>query len=127
MGISYQHSDLTASLDIVPVEESSADDESFRAPVTIDLEPREPAPGLVDHRAGDFPIERRQRREPLISSVKDGGVIENVVWKVTASDSFADPSSNTAFGRGPLHLTYIDDEDERKEQANLSRNMGYLL
>ncbi|KAJ4839441.1 hypothetical protein Tsubulata_025349 [Turnera subulata] len=220
-----QHSDLTASLDIVPVEDSSADDESFRAPVTIHLEPREPAPGLVDVfieanaengqvvrgqlqsitvgiedmflkpivpsdiledaiaaynlqlfdalweacgassstgreifplRGGkgvaaingtrsvkllevpaDSLIRATERHlapfvvgvvgEPLISLVKDGGIIENVVWKATASDSFADPSSNTAFSRGPLHLTYIDDEDERKEQANLSRNMGCLL
>ncbi|CAN0923865.1 AP-5 complex subunit beta-1 [Linum grandiflorum] len=35
------------SLDIVPAGEY-AGDESFRVPVTVDLEPREPTPGLVD-------------------------------------------------------------------------------
>lgn len=35
-------------LDIVPVENGSGEVESFRAPVTIELEPREPTPGLVD-------------------------------------------------------------------------------
>lgn len=38
----------THSLDIVPAENGFADEESFRAPVTIELEPREPMPGLVD-------------------------------------------------------------------------------
>lgn len=36
------------SLDIVPVENGSEGKESFRAPVMIELEPREPMPGLVD-------------------------------------------------------------------------------
>ena len=36
------------SLDIVPVEHGSEEEESFRAAVTIELEPREPMPGLVD-------------------------------------------------------------------------------
>jgi len=36
------------SLDTVPVENDAREKESCRAPVTIDLEPREPIPGLVD-------------------------------------------------------------------------------
>uniref|UniRef100_A0A5B7BFY8 Uncharacterized protein n=1 Tax=Davidia involucrata TaxID=16924 RepID=A0A5B7BFY8_DAVIN len=36
------------SLDIVPVENGSGQEESFKAPVVIELEPREPMPGLVD-------------------------------------------------------------------------------
>ena len=36
------------SLDTVPVENDAREKESCRAPVTIDLEPREPTPGLVD-------------------------------------------------------------------------------
>ncbi|XP_002515796.2 uncharacterized protein LOC8286528 [Ricinus communis] len=36
------------SLEIVPVENGSGDEEDYLAPVRIDLEPREPTPGLVD-------------------------------------------------------------------------------
>lgn len=36
------------SLDIVPIDNGSEEEESFRAPVTIELEPREPTPGVVD-------------------------------------------------------------------------------
>lgn len=36
------------SLDIVAVEDGSREEESFKAPVTVELEPREPVPGLVD-------------------------------------------------------------------------------
>lgn len=36
------------SLDIVPIEDGSRKEESFKAPVTLQLEPREPVPGLVD-------------------------------------------------------------------------------
>ncbi|XP_060675509.1 uncharacterized protein LOC132804970 isoform X2 [Ziziphus jujuba] len=36
------------SLDIVPLENGSEEDERFRAPVVIELEPREPTPGMVD-------------------------------------------------------------------------------
>lgn len=38
----------TNSLDIVPVENGSAEEKSFRAHVIIELEPREPQPGLID-------------------------------------------------------------------------------
>ncbi|XP_052205027.1 uncharacterized protein LOC127809898 [Diospyros lotus] len=36
------------SLDMVPIEDDCREDESFKAPVTIELEPREPVPGLVN-------------------------------------------------------------------------------
>lgn len=35
-------------LDIFPVKSGLGEEESFRAPVTIELEPREPTPGLLD-------------------------------------------------------------------------------
>ncbi|CAK9138294.1 unnamed protein product [Ilex paraguariensis] len=38
----------TNCLDIVPVENGSGEEESFKAPVMIELEPQEPTPGLVD-------------------------------------------------------------------------------
>ncbi|KAG9146641.1 hypothetical protein Leryth_019677 [Lithospermum erythrorhizon] len=38
----------TISMDIVPVGKYSSEDKSFGAPVIVDLEPREPIPGLVD-------------------------------------------------------------------------------
>ncbi|KAF7827443.1 AP-5 complex subunit beta-1 [Senna tora] len=36
------------SLSIVPVENGSREEDKFRAPVVIELEPREPTPGVVD-------------------------------------------------------------------------------
>ncbi|KAK6921438.1 hypothetical protein RJ641_011945 [Dillenia turbinata] len=44
----YFSSDQKGSLDIVPLENGVSDDESFRASVVIELEPREPMPGLID-------------------------------------------------------------------------------
>lgn len=40
--------DQTDSLAIVPVDNSSREEESFKAPLIIELEPREPIPGMVD-------------------------------------------------------------------------------
>ncbi|KAL9352033.1 hypothetical protein Peur_054713 [Populus x canadensis] len=172
------------SLDTVPVENDSREKESCRAPVTIDLEPREPIPGLVDFsieanaengqvihcqlqsiiivircsreacgspsnigretfqlkwwkcmaansRArsvkllevpADFLIQASEQYlapfvvsvigEPLVNMIKDGGIIRNIIWKGSASDSFLDSTTSaTALERGPLHLTYGDDRD----------------
>ena len=49
------------SLDTVPVENDAREKESCRAPVTIDLEPREPTPGLVD-----FSIEANAENSQVI-------------------------------------------------------------
>ncbi|CAB4270520.1 unnamed protein product [Prunus armeniaca] len=216
----------TASLAIVPVENGSGEEESFRAPVAIELEPREPTPGLIDvsietnaengqiisgqlHsitvgiedmflksivppdiqedatpvyyldlftalweacgtantaretfqlKGGkgvtaisgtrsvkllEVPasslIQATERYlapfvvsvigEPLINIVKDAGIIRNVIWKDAASDSSLDiTSSGTDFDRGPPHLTYTDDEDERDSPVNIrKRNMGCFL
>ncbi|TXG56869.1 hypothetical protein EZV62_018182 [Acer yangbiense] len=64
--------------------------------------------------------------EQLINMVKDGGVIRDVSWKDVVSDSFLDLSTPvTDAERGPLHLTYFGNEDERESQVNISkRNMG---
>ncbi|GKV39262.1 hypothetical protein SLEP1_g47066 [Rubroshorea leprosula] len=45
---STHFSGQTVSLDIVPLENGSGDDETYKAPLTIELEPREPTPGLVN-------------------------------------------------------------------------------
>ncbi|KAI9170125.1 hypothetical protein LWI28_022898 [Acer negundo] len=67
--------------------------------------------------------------EQLINVVKDGGVIRDVSWKDVVSDSFLDLSTSvTDAERGPLHLTYFGNEDERESQVNISkRNMGSFL
>jgi AP-5 complex subunit beta-1 len=50
--------------------------------------------------------------EPLVNMIKDGGIIRNIIWKGSASDSFLDSTTSaTALERGPLHLTYGDDRD----------------
>ncbi|KAK6145804.1 hypothetical protein DH2020_019673 [Rehmannia glutinosa] len=43
-----KHVTQSDSLAIVPVENGHAEEENFKAPVCIELEPREPMPGLVD-------------------------------------------------------------------------------
>lgn len=215
------------SLDNVAIDNGSGEEETFRASVTIDLEPHEPTPGLIDvfietnaengqiiqgqlrsitvgiedmfleaivppelpedvkpgyysnlfnalwEACGTssnigretFPlkggkgvaaingirsvkllevpadsliraIERYLARfvvsvsgEQLINMVKDGGIIRDVSWKDVVSDSFLDLSTSvTGAERGPLHLTYIGDEDKRKSQVNTSnRNAGCFL
>lgn len=220
-------SDQAASLAIVPVENGSGEEESFRAaPVMIELEPREPTPGLIDvsietnaenghiirgqlhsitigiedmflkavvppgipeeaspgyyldlfsalwEACGNsntgretFPlkggkgvaaiagtrsvkllevpassvIQATERYlapfvvsvlgEPLVSLVKDGGIIRDIIWKDEASDYALDiTSSGTNFDRGPLPLTYTDDVDEMDSLVNIrKKNMGCFL
>uniref|UniRef100_A0A7N2L773 AP-5 complex subunit beta-1 n=2 Tax=Quercus lobata TaxID=97700 RepID=A0A7N2L773_QUELO len=214
-------------LDIVLVENGNGEEESFRAPVMIELEPREPTPGLIDvsivtnaenghiirarlhsipigiedmflmatvpsdipkevipgyysdlfstlwEACGSssntgretFPLKggkgvaaisgtqsvkllevpatsliRATERylapfvvsvigEPLVNLVKDGGIIRDIIWKDVASDSsLVDTTSVASFDRGPLHLTYFDDEDERDSVVSTSkRKMGCFL
>ncbi|KAF5737910.1 hypothetical protein HS088_TW13G00801 [Tripterygium wilfordii] len=217
----------TGSLDIVPVENGLEEEESFRAHVSIDMEPREPMPGLLDvfieantengqiihgqlqsitvgiedmflkaivpsdvpHDAipvyysdlfgalweacsapsttgrETFPLKggkavaaisgtqsvkllevhadsviRATERylapfvvsvigEQLVNMVKDGDVITDVIWKEVTMDSLLDSTASVVgINRGPLHLTYIDDEDERDSQVNFgNKNMGSFL
>ncbi|GAV88388.1 hypothetical protein CFOL_v3_31811 [Cephalotus follicularis] len=217
----------TVSLDIIPVENGSGEGESFRAPVTIDLEPQEPTPGLVDvlietntencqiihgqlqsitvgiedmflkaivpseipedavpgycsdlfHALWDacgtssnigretFPLKGSKGvaaisgtrsvkllevpadslirsiehhlapfvvgviGEQLVNIVKDGGMIGDAVCKAIATDSFLDGTTSVPdFDRGPLHLTYVDDESGREIHSHISkRNIGCFL
>lgn len=219
--------DQTLSVSVIPVENGSRDEESFRAPVTVDLEPREPTPGLVDvfietnaengqiiygqlhsitvgiedmflkaiappdiiedeipgyysllfsalweacgtssntgretfslkggkgvaaingiqsvkllEVPADSVIRATERclaqfvvsvvGEQLVDIVKDGGIIRDVIWKDVGSDSFLHGSTSvTDVEQGPLHLTYIGDDDERENPVKISkRNMGCFL
>ena len=218
--------DQTTSLAIVPVENACGEEERYRAPVMIELEPREPTPGLIDvsieTSAEDGQIIRGQLHtitvgiedmflkaivppdiqndsipgyyldlfsalweacgtsntaretfqlkggkgvtaisgtrsvklievpassliqaterylapfvvsvigEPLVTTVKEGGIIRDIIWKDEASDSSLDiTSSETNFHRGPLHLTYGDDAEERDSPVNTRKtNMGSFL
>ena len=215
------------SLAIVPIENGSQEDKRFRALVTIELEPREPTPGLVDvvietnaenslivcgqlHSItvgiedmflkaivppdvqGDtipgyyvdlfnalweacgtssntgresFPlkggkgvtaisgtrsvklleipapslIQSVERSlapfvvsvigEPLVSLVKDGGIIRNIVWDNEGSDDDDDDNNpRDDFQSGPLHLTYVDNQGERDGVVNIGkRRLGCIL
>lgn len=67
--------------------------------------------------------------EQLVDIVKDGGIIRDIIWKDVGSDSFLDGSTSvTDVEQGPLHLTYIGDEDEGEIPVKISkRNMGCFL
>ncbi|XP_037492113.1 uncharacterized protein LOC119369612 [Jatropha curcas] len=216
------------SLDIVPVENYFEEEENYKARVTVDLEPREPTPGLVDvfietnvengqiirgqlqsitvgiedmfHKAivpsdisedamsayysglfdalweacgastnigrETFPLKGGKGAaaingtrsvkllevpadslicaiekyltpfvvcvigEQLVNMVKDRGIIKDIVWKAAASDSLVDSTAlvTTEFNKGPLHLTYFNDEYDRETQVNgYKRIMGCFL
>lgn len=216
----------SVSLDIVPIENGAREEESFRAPVTIDLEPQEPTPGLVDvsieANAENGQVIRGQLQsitvgiedmflkaiipsdiaedeipayysqlfnalweacgapsnigretfqlkgqkgvaaisgtrsvkllevpadslirateqylapfvvsvigEPLVNMVKDGGIICNIIWKDSASDSFLESTTSvTGLERGPLHLTYGEDDESGSSINTSKRNMGCFL
>lgn len=215
------------SLEIVPLENGSEEDDRFKAPVMIELEPHEPTPGMVDifietntengqiihgqlrsitvgiedmflkanvppdfkedaipdyysdlfsalwEACGTscntgretFPLEggkgvaaisgtqsvklleipaqslvRAIERylapfvvsvigEPLVTLVKDGEIIRDIIWKDVASDSSLDvTSTGTNFDRGPLQLAYAEDVGERDSLSSISRrNLGCFL
>ncbi|KAF8407475.1 hypothetical protein HHK36_006609 [Tetracentron sinense] len=66
---------------------------------------------------------------PLVNTVRDGGVIRDVIWKDTALDSAVDVTTPvTDSDRGLLQLKYIDDENDRESHVDISkRNMGCFL
>lgn len=218
------------SLDIVPIANGSREGKRFRASVTVELEPREPTPGLVDvfietnaengqvvcgqlnsvmvgiedmflkaivppdvqedavpgyyadlfnalweacgtscntgreifllkggkgvtaisgtrsvkllEIAAPSLIQSMERNltpfvvsvigEPLVTLVKDGGIIRDVIWEDAAShdedDKGDDANSRDDFERGPLHLTYFDETTDRDSVVNITkRNMGCFL
>lgn len=66
---------------------------------------------------------------PLVSIVKDGGIISDIFWKDVDSDSSADvTTSGTNMDSGPLYLKYTEDEDDRGGHINVNKkNMGCFL
>lgn len=59
--------------------------------------------------------------EPLVNIVKDGGIIKDVIWKYSASDSFLNVTNNG----GPLYLKDKEDEEESGSRSYIhKRNMG---
>ncbi|XP_071705007.1 uncharacterized protein [Rutidosis leptorrhynchoides] len=64
--------------------------------------------------------------DPLISIVKDDGIIRDVIWNDDASVSGLDVVAvDPDIIRGPLYLKYDEEEDERGNNVNLDRrNMG---
>lgn len=218
------------SLDIFPIANGSREDKRFRASVTVELEPREPTPGLVDvfietnaengqvvcgqlnsvmvgiediflkaivppdvqedavpgyyadlfnalweacgtscntgreifllkggkgvtaisgtrsvkllEIAAPSLIQSMERNlapfvvsvigEPLVTLVKDGGIIRDVIWEDAVShdddNKGDDANSRDDFERGPLHLTYFDETTDRNSVVNITkRNMGCFL
>lgn len=215
----------TDSLAIVPVENGHVEEENFKAPVCIELEPREPMPGLVDifietnadngqiicsqlHSISvgiedmflrailpddiaedavpsyyvnlfnalweacetssstgretfvlkggkgvaaisgtrsvkllEVPVttlvqavERHLAPfvvcvigEPLVDMVKAGGMIKDVLWKDSSSDSSFDITCSPTSSGGPLYLKYFGDEDDGAGPITTSRkNIGYF-
>ncbi|XP_057961625.1 uncharacterized protein LOC131153372 [Malania oleifera] len=69
--------------------------------------------------------------ETLVSIVKDRGIISDVIWKDMDSDSAVDDAVAFAdSSRGPLHLKYIEEEDDDEKECHVSfgrKNMGFFL
>lgn len=63
--------------------------------------------------------------EALISVVKGGGIIRNVIWKDEIDFSTDVNSLVTNFDIGPLQLKYFEDENEGESNVGIKRrNMG---
>lgn len=65
--------------------------------------------------------------EPLVDIVKAGGVIKDVIWKDSSSDSSLDITCSPTSARGALYLKYFgDEEDDGGAQIATSRqNIGF--
>ncbi|KAF9624007.1 hypothetical protein IFM89_007705 [Coptis chinensis] len=62
---------------------------------------------------------------PLISVVKDSGIIKDIIWKDEIDVSVDVNSWLTDFDIGPLQLKYMDDENGRESHVGFKkRNMG---
>lgn len=66
--------------------------------------------------------------DPLVDMVRGGGVIKDIIWKDSSSDSSLDVISSPTSSRGALYLKYFgDEEDEAKTPIAASRrNVGYF-
>ncbi|KAH6809810.1 hypothetical protein C2S51_027593 [Perilla frutescens var. frutescens] len=66
--------------------------------------------------------------EPLIDMVKAGGMIKDVVWKDSGSDSSLEITCSPTSARGALYLKYFGDEEDDGETptATSRRNIGYF-
>lgn len=65
--------------------------------------------------------------EPLSDTVKDGGVMKDIIWKDSVPDISDDATLAGANFEGPLQLKYTDAEDDMETYANYtSRNMGCI-
>lgn len=64
--------------------------------------------------------------EPLVNIVKDGGIIKDIIWKYSASDSSLDVStSDPSYNSGPLYLKDKEDEEESGSRSYMhKRTMG---
>lgn len=66
--------------------------------------------------------------ESLVDMVKAGGVIKDVVWRDSSSDSSLDATCSPTSSGGALYLKYFgDEEDDGETQIATSRkNIGYF-
>jgi AP-5 complex subunit beta-1 len=61
--------------------------------------------------------------EPLVSIVKDGGIIKDAVWKYSGTDSVL--AAEPGYNAGPLYLKDKEDEEESGARSSLhKRSMG---
>ncbi|KAL1550555.1 hypothetical protein AAHA92_18503 [Salvia divinorum] len=66
--------------------------------------------------------------EPLVGMVKSGGVIKDVIWKDSSSDSSLDITCSPTSARGALYLKYFGDEEEDDGGTQITagrENIGY--
>lgn len=65
--------------------------------------------------------------DTLVDMVKPGGIIKNVLWKDSSSDSSLDITCSPTGSKAPLYLKYFGDEDDGAVPIASSRkNMGYF-
>ncbi|XP_042053322.1 uncharacterized protein LOC121798400 [Salvia splendens] len=66
--------------------------------------------------------------EPLVGMVKSGGVIKDVIWKDSSSDSSLDITCSPTSAQGALYLKYFGDEEEDDGGTQITaarENIGY--
>lgn len=64
--------------------------------------------------------------EPLIDIVKEGGIVQNIIWD-DAADASLDATSVSNFDKGPLFLTYHDEYEKGGICNSQKRNLGCIL
>ncbi|XP_031492178.1 uncharacterized protein LOC116258878 [Nymphaea colorata] len=63
--------------------------------------------------------------EPLVTVVRDGGVIKDVLWKEESPTQTSEVNSLVPYASGPQQLKYISDGRETHSNPG-KRNMGYI-